>query len=112
MAIGVRYRIFLLRGALGTAHFRKGDVVFVHHDGKEPDHAFVTTVFGLELGHERWLAFKLEQVVEARGLLLDGIRKLAHSPAFFVVDLSTACFDQVFEFLYRLLCLVLRQNGS
>ncbi len=77
---------------LGTTLLREGDVVLVHHDGEEPDHALITAVFGLELGHERRLAFELDQVVEARGLLLDGIRKLAHAPVLFMVDLTTACF--------------------
>src|SRR5262245_46025744 len=61
--------------------FGEGDVVFVHGHGQETDHALIAPVFGLELVHERGLALELEQVVEARRLLLDGIRKLAHPPA-------------------------------
>lgn len=95
----------LLRG-LVAALLGEGDMVLVHRNGEEPDHALIAAVFGLELGHERRLAFELDQVVEARGLLLDGIRELAHPPALFMADLATACFDQVFELLYRLLCLV------
>jgi hypothetical protein len=77
--------------ALACCGEGEGLMVLVHHDGQEPDHALIAAVFGLELGHERGFAFELDQVVEARGLLLDGIRELAHPPALFVVDLATAC---------------------
>ena len=87
-------------------------VVLVHLHGHEAQHPLIAAVLGLELVHERGIALELDQVVEARGLLLDGIRELAHPPALFMADLAIACFDQVFELLYRLLCLVLRQNGS
>ena len=86
--------------------------MLVHGHREEADHPFVAAIFSLELGNERRVALELDQVVEARGLLLDGIGQLAHPPVLFMVHLAMAFFQKVFEFAYRLLCLVLRQNGS
>jgi hypothetical protein len=52
-------------------------VVLVHLGGEEADHTLIAAILGLELGNERSVRFELDQVVEARGLLLDGIGKLA-----------------------------------
>ena len=74
-------------------------MVLVHAGGQEAQDALVATEFSLEGKNCGGIDLKLQQLVEARGLLLDGIGQFPQSPRLLMHDFATVVFEDAAELL-------------
>ena len=86
--------------------------VLVLTESEETEHALVAAVSCFEFLDYFCSGFKLEEAIEAGGLLLDGVGEFAQAPFFGVHNLRTVVGEHFAELFYRFLHLNVRQNGS
>lgn len=103
---------FLLLARLVAARFSISHMVLVHLRGEESDDALISTEFSLEGENHRRIGFELKQLVEACGLLLNGVSQLPETPCFLVDNVRAIVLEVRTELLNCFRYLLSRQHGS